>query len=73
MKTSKLLEKAAISIITFLIQAWILKLLWNSLGPAQGLATITWLEGLGWLVMARTLLGTGDIVSSIKKSANAKG
>jgi hypothetical protein len=66
----KQLEKILIGIAAFLIQGWVVKLLWNGVGSAQGLAPITWLEALGWMMLARTLFGTGDIASTLKKSAN---
>jgi hypothetical protein len=63
-------EKILLAAITFAVQAWLLKLLWNGLGPAQGLAPVSWLAAMGWMIACRTLLGTGDIASTLKRGAN---
>jgi len=54
-----------------MIEAWILKWIWNGLGPDQGLAQITWLGAMGWMMIGRTVMGTGAIKSAIA-SANTK-
>jgi hypothetical protein len=66
----KQLEKILVALLAFLIQGWLLKTILNAVGPAQGIAPISWLQALGWMMAARILFGTGDIASTLKKSAN---
>jgi hypothetical protein len=54
-----------------MIEAFILKWIWNGLGPDQGLTEITWLGAMGWMMIGRTVLGTGAIKSAIT-DANKK-
>jgi len=70
-KTSEALGKLFVAICSFLIEALILKWIWNGLGPDQGLAPITWVGAMGWMIIGKTVLGTGAIKSAIT-SANKR-
>lgn len=70
-KTGDIAYKLFVAICSFMIEAYILKWIWNGLGPDQGLAQITWLGAMGWMMIGRTVLGTGAIKSAIT-DANRK-
>lgn len=70
-KTAEALGKLAVAIASFMVEAFIVKVIWNGLGPDQGLAQITWLGAMGWMMIGRAVLGTGAIKSAIA-SANKK-
>ena len=71
-KTAEALGKLFVAICSFMIEAWILKWIWNGLGPDQGLAQITWLGAMGWMMIGRTVLGTGAIKSAIASAKTKK-
>jgi hypothetical protein len=70
MNKLKAFEKIITGVLVFLIQAWLLKACLNWVGPAQGVAPISWLQAMCWMIAARILFGTGDIASSLKRGAN---
>ena len=70
-KTGDIAYKLFVAICSFMIEAFILKWIWNGLGPDQGLTEITWLGAMGWMMIGRTVLGTGAIKSAIT-DANRK-
>jgi hypothetical protein len=70
-KLSKALERLLIAVSILCIHSWIFKWIWNEVATRQGLLPITWLEAIGWLILGRALTGAGDIVSTLKKSANS--
>lgn len=70
-KTAESLGKLVVAIASFGVEALILKWIWNSIGPAQGLHEITWLSAMGWMIVGKTVMGTGAIKSAIA-SANRK-
>jgi len=70
-KTNDVAYKLFVAICSFMIEAFILKLIWNSIGPDQGLREITWLAAMGWMMIGRTVMGTGAIKSAIA-DANRK-
>jgi hypothetical protein len=70
-KTSEALGKLFVAICSFMIEAFILKLIWNGLGPDQGLREITWVGAMGWMIIGKTVLGTGAIKAAIA-SANKR-
>lgn len=70
-KTAEALGKLAVAIASFGLEALILKWCWNGLGPDQGLQPITWLAAMGWMIIGKTVMGTGAIKSAIT-SANKK-
>ena len=63
--------KLFVAICSFMIEAFILKLIWNGLGPDQGLREITWTGAMGWMIIGKTVLGTGAIKAAIS-NANKK-
>ncbi len=71
-KTAEALGKLAVAIASFALEALILKWIWNGLGPDQGLQPITWIGAMGWMIIGKTVMGTGAIKSAIT-SANKKG
>ena len=70
-KTAEALGKLFVAICSFMLEAFILKWIWNGLGPDQGLAEITWLGAMGWMIIGKTVLGTGAIRTAIA-DANKK-
>jgi len=56
-----------------MLEAFFLKLIWNSIGPDQGLHEITWLAAMGWMVVGKTVMGTGAIKSAIADANKPKG
>jgi len=70
-KTGDIAYKLFVAICSFMIEAFILKWIWNGLGPDQGLTEITWLGAMGWMMIGRGVLGTGAIKSAIT-DANKK-
>lgn len=70
-KTAEALGKLAVAIASFGIEALILKWIWNSIGPDQGLQPITWLAAMGWMIVGKTVMGTGAIKTAIA-SANKR-
>jgi hypothetical protein len=70
-KTGDIAYKLFVAICSFMIEAFILKWIWNSIGPDQGLREITWLAAMGWMMIGRGVLGTGAIKSAIT-DANRK-
>lgn len=71
-KTSELLYKLFIAVCSFGVEALILKEIWNGLGPDQGLRPITWVAAMGWMIIGRTLTGTGAIKSAISSANKEK-
>ena len=69
-KTGDIAYKLFVAICSFMIEAFILKLIWNSIGPDQGLHEITWLAAMGWMVVGKTVMGTGAIKSAIADILN---
>lgn len=65
-KTKETLYNLFVAVCSFMLEAFILKWIWNAIGPAQGLTEITWLAAMGWMVIGKTVLGTGAIRSAIK-------
>ena len=70
-KTQEAITKIVTAIASFMLEAFILKWIWNGLGPDQGLAEITWLGAMGWMIIGKTVLGTGAIRTAIA-DANKK-
>ena len=70
-KTAEALGKLAVAVASFAVEALILKWIWNSIGPDQGLHEITWLSAMGWMIVGKTVMGTGAIKTAIT-SANKK-
>lgn len=70
-KTAEALGKLAVAIASFGVEALILKWIWNAIGPDQGLQPITWLAAMGWMIVGKTVMGTGAIKTAIA-SANKK-
>lgn len=70
-QTKEAIQKLTVAVLSFGIEALILKWIWNSIGPAQGLAEITWISAMGWIIIGKTVLGTGAIKSAIT-GANRK-
>jgi hypothetical protein len=70
-KTNDIAYKLFAAICSFMLEAFILKVIWNSIGPDQGLREITWLAAMGWMMIGRTVMGTGAIKSAIA-DANKK-
>jgi hypothetical protein len=70
-KTQEAITKIVTAIGSFMLEAFILKWIWNGLGPDQGLAEITWLGAMGWMIIGKTVLGTGAIRTAIA-DANKK-
>jgi hypothetical protein len=70
-KTNDVAYKLFVAICSFMLEAFILKVIWNSIGPDQGLREITWLAAMGWMMIGRTVMGTGAIKSAIA-DANKK-
>ena len=70
-KTSEVLYKLFIAVCSFMVEALILKVIWNGLGPDQGLREITWVGAMGWMIIGKTVLGTGAIKAAIS-DANKK-
>lgn len=70
-KTAESLGKLLVAVAGFAVEALILKWLWNGLAVDQGLHPITWLGAMGWMIIGKTLTGTGAIKSAIA-SANRK-
>ncbi len=70
-KTNDIAYKLFVGIGSFMLEAFILKVIWNSIGPDQGLREITWTAAMGWMMIGRTVFGTGAIKSAIA-SANTK-
>lgn len=70
-KTKDAIYKLFVAICSFMIEALILKAIWNGLGPDQGLTEITWLGAMGWMIIGKTVLGTGAIKTAIA-DANKK-
>jgi hypothetical protein len=71
-KTSEAVTKLLTAIASFAVEALILKWIWNGLGPDQGLAQITWLGAMGWMMIGRGVLGTGAIKSAIASAKTKK-
>jgi hypothetical protein len=69
--TKEAITKLVAAIGSFMLEALILKWIWNGVGPEQGLTEITWLAAMGWMVIGKTVLGTGAIRSAIA-DANKK-
>lgn len=70
-QTKDVAYKLFVAICSFMIEAFILKLIWNGLGPDQGLREITWVGAMGWMIIGKTVLGTGAIKAAIS-NANKK-
>lgn len=70
-KTKDAIYKLFVALCSFMLEAFILKWIWNGLGPDQGLAEITWLGAMGWMIIGKTVLGTGAIRTAIA-DANKK-
>jgi hypothetical protein len=70
-KTKDAIYKLFVALCSFMLEAFILKWIWNGLGPDQGLAEITWLAAMGWMIIGKTVLGTGAIRTAIA-DANKK-
>jgi hypothetical protein len=70
-KTQEAIYKLFVALCSFMLEAFILKWIWNGLGPDQGLAEITWLGAMGWMIIGKTVLGTGAIRTAIA-DANKK-
>jgi len=70
-KTNDVAYKLFVAICSFMIEAFILKLIWNSIGPDQGLREITWTAAMGWMIVGKTVFGTGAIKTAIS-DANKK-
>jgi hypothetical protein len=70
-KTAEALGKLFVAVCSFMLEALILKWIWNSIGPDQGLTEITWLAAMGWMIVGKTVMGTGAIKTAIT-SANKK-
>lgn len=70
-KTKDTIYKLFVAVCSFMLEAFILKWIWNGLGPDQGLAEITWLGAMGWMIIGKTVLGTGAIKTAIA-DANKK-
>lgn len=68
-KTAEALGKLAVALASFGLESLILKWIWNGIGPDQGLQPITWLAAMGWMIIGKTVMGTGAIKSAIT-SAN---
>jgi len=64
-KTTDALSRLGIALASFGLESLVLKWLWNWLGPDQGLSPITWLAAMGWIVIGKTVMGTGAIKSAI--------
>ena len=69
--TNDIAYKLFVAICSFMLEAFILKVLWNSIGPDQGLREITWLSAMGWMIVGKTVFGTGAIKTAIA-DANKK-
>jgi hypothetical protein len=70
-KTKDAIYKLFVALCSFMLEAWILKWIWNGLGPDQGLTEITWLGAMGWMMIGRTVMGIGAIKGAIA-DANKK-
>jgi hypothetical protein len=70
-KTSDVAYKLFVAICSFMIEALILKWIWNIIGPDQGLREITWVAAMGWMIVGKTVFGTGAIKTAIA-DANKK-
>jgi len=70
-KTGDIAYKLFVAICSFMIEAFILKVIWNIIGPDQGLREITWTAAMGWMIVGKTVFGTGEIKSAIT-DANKK-
>ena len=70
-KTKDAIYKLFVALCSFMLEALILKWIWNGVGPEQGLTEITWLAAMGWIIIGKTVLGTGAIRSAIA-DANKK-
>jgi hypothetical protein len=71
-KTSEALGKLFVAICSFAVEALILKWIWNSIGPDQGLKEITWLAAMGWMIVGKTVFGTGAIKTAIASANREK-
>ena len=71
-KTSDVAYKLFVAICSFMIEAFILKLIWNGLGPDQGLREITWVGAMGWMMIGRTVMGIGAIKTAIADANKRK-
>ena len=71
-KTSEVLYKLFIAVCSFMVEALILKAIWNGLGPDQGLREITWVGAMGWMIIGKTVLGTGAIKAAISDANKRK-
>ena len=70
-QTKDVAYKLFVAICSFMLEAFILKVIWNSIGPDQGLREITWLSAMGWMIVGKTVFGTGAIKTAIS-DANKK-
>ena len=72
-KTKEAIYKLFVGVCSFMLEAFFLKLIWISIGPDQGLHEITWLAAMGWMVVGKTVMGTGAIKSAIADANKPKG
>jgi len=70
-QTKDVAYKLFVAICSFMLEAFILKVIWNSIGPDQGLREITWTAAMGWMIVGKTVFGTGAIKTAIA-DANKK-
>lgn len=71
-KTKEAIYKLFVALCSFMLEAFFLKLIWNGLGPDQGLTEITWLGAMGWMMIGRTVMGVGAIKSAITDANKPK-
>jgi len=70
-KTKEAIYKLFVGVCSFMLEAFFLKVIWNSIGPDQGLREITWTAAMGWMIVGKTVFGTGAIKTAIS-DANKK-
>lgn len=72
-KTKEAIYTLFVGVCSFMLEAFFLKLIWNSIGPDQGLHEITWLSAMGWMIIGKTVMGTGAIRNAIVGANKPKG